>query len=293
MNYESDILPRLRAVYDAREASALARLVLAERFGLTLTDIICGKVNDFSREDNEILEKIIVRLENNEPVQYILGYQDFCGHRFHVAPGVLIPRPETEELVEAITTPSRPPRGEEKKSNAIRILDIGTGSGCIAISLALALPEAQVEAWDISDDALTIARDNASRLGAKVTFNKVDVLTYTPKAEQPQYSVIVSNPPYICHREAADMDANVLEYEPHIALFVPDDDPLLFYHRIAKLGTKMLEEGGALWFEINRAYGDDVCQMMNELGYGDVRIIDDQFGNPRIVTGILQLTVNN
>lgn len=277
MNYELDILPRLRAVYDAREASALARLVLAERFGLTLTDIICGKVNDFSREDNEILEKIIVRLENNEPVQYILGYQDFCGHRFHVAPGVLIPRPETEELVEAIVS--------NNGSDGGRIIDIGTGSGCIAISLALALPHATVEAWDISDDALRIATANAERLSANVTFSKVDVLTYTPQAEQPQYNIIVSNPPYICHREAADMERNVLDHEPHLALFVPDDDPLLFYRRIASLGTTLLHPGGSLWFEINRAYGNEVCQMMQQLGYTDVRLIHDQFDNPRIVTG--------
>lgn len=272
MTYQ-EILVRLRAVYDIGEARALARMMLQEAFGLSLTDVMCDKVNDFSREDNERLEKIIVRLENHEPLQYILGYEDFCGHRFGVAPGVLIPRPETEELVENISS---------SRCRKHRILDIGTGSGCIAISLALAHPDAYVEAWDISDDALRIASDNAQRLGAKVVFRKVDVLSNIPHAE---WDVIVSNPPYICRSEAADMQRNVLDYEPDIALFVPDDDPLKFYRAIAGYGAKTLVQGGQLWFEINRAYGSEVCVLLAGLGYHDVLPINDQFDNPRIVRG--------
>lgn len=285
MTYQ-DILHRLQREYDTHEARALARLVLDECFGLSLTDIMCDKVNDFSREDNERLEKIIVRLENHEPAQYIIGHEYFCGHRFHVAPGVLIPRPETEELVEHIL---------EQKDAKSRILDIGTGSGCIAISLALALPEAQVEAWDISDAALAIAQSNAETLSAgNVSFRQSDILAVANSAApsptplstcSERYSLIVSNPPYICQKEAKDMERNVLEHEPSLALFVPDSDPLLFYRAIAEFGTQALESQGQLWFEINRAYGTEVCTMMQSLGYTDVELITDQFNNPRIVKG--------
>ena len=285
MTYQ-DILHRLQREYDTHEARALARLVLDECFGLSLTDIMCDKVNDFSREDNERLEKIIVRLENHEPAQYIIGHEYFCGHRFHVAPGVLIPRPETEELVEHIL---------EQKDGKSRILDIGTGSGCIAISLALALPEAQVEAWDISETALAIAKSNAETLSAgNVSFRQTDILAVansTASSPTPlstcseRYSIIVSNPPYICQSEAKDMERNVLEHEPSLALFVPDSDPVLFYRAIAEFGTHNLLPQGQLWFEINRAYGTEVCTMMQSLGYTDVELINDQFNNPRIVKG--------
>ena len=278
MTYQ-DILHRLRNAYDEGEARALARMVLGEVFGLTLTDIISDKVNDFSREENERLEKIIVRLENHEPIQYILGYEYFHGHRFHVANGVLIPRPETEELVDMVLNENG--TGEAKKC-----LDIGTGSGCIAISLALAMPASDVEAWDISRDALHIASHNAESLGAKVQFHHADALNATPP-ESPCYDIIVSNPPYICRSEAKDMERNVLEHEPDIALFVPDDDPLLFYRSIARYGTKALKPGGRMYFEINRAYGHGVCMMMQQLGYHDVTLHYDQFDNPRIVKGTI------
>lgn len=286
MTYQ-EILQRLNPVYGTGEARAIARLVLEERFGLSLTDIIFGKVNELSRENSQELEKIIVRLENSEPVQYILGYQDFCGHRFHVAPGVLIPRPETE-LLTPQTTIDGITNGADKPD--FSILDIGTGSGCIAISWALAYPDAHVEGWDISPDALRIAQGNAESLGAKnVTFRHVDILDeQCIPADMPSggWKAIVSNPPYICRSEAADMEQNVLEHEPDTALFVPDDDPLLFYRAIAQFGTRALANGGMLLFEINRAYGQDICAMLRSLGYGDIQLIKDQFDNDRIVTGI-------
>lgn len=286
MTYQ-EILQRLNPVYGTGEARAIARLVLEERFGLSLTDIIFGKVNELSRENSQELEKIIVRLENSEPVQYILGYQDFCGHRFHVAPGVLIPRPETE-LLTPQTTIDGITNGADKPD--FSILDIGTGSGCIAISWALAYPEAHVEGWDISPDALRIAQGNAESLGAKnVTFRHVDILDeLTIPADMPSggWKAIVSNPPYICRSEAADMEQNVLEHEPDTALFVPDDDPLLFYRAIAQFGTRALANGGMLLFEINRAYGQDICGMLRSLGYGDIQLFKDQYDNDRIVTGI-------
>lgn len=286
MTYQ-EILQRLNPVYGTGEARAIARLVLEERFGLSLTDIIFGKVNELSRENSQELEKIIVRLENSEPVQYILGYQDFCGHRFHVAPGVLIPRPETE-LLTPLTTIDGITHGADNPD--FSILDIGTGSGCIAISWALAYPDAHVEGWDISPDALRIAQGNAESLGAKnVTFRHVDILDeHTIPADMPSggWKAIVSNPPYICRSEAADMEQNVLEHEPDTALFVPDDDPLLFYRAIAQFGTRSLANGGMLLFEINRAYGQDICGMLRSLGYSDIQLIKDQFDNDRIVTGI-------
>lgn len=308
-----DILHRLEQHYDKGEARALARLVLEERFSLSLTDIMCDKVNDLSREDSKELEKIIHRLENHEPVQYILGYQDFCGHRFHVEPGVLIPRPETEELVgvgcrvlgdggmsqqQKVSTITHHP------SPITRVLDIGTGSGCIAISIALAaktilstspLGEAgkglYVEAWDISDDALRIAKGNAERLGANVIFKKVDILNEQsisknsppPGEDGRGLCLIVSNPPYICQHESSSMEPNVLNHEPHLALFVPDDDPLVFYRAIANYGINALQPGGLLLFEINRAYGTEVCDLLHDIGYINIQLINDQFNNPRNV----------
>lgn len=281
MTYQ-DIIMRLSPVCGHGEARAVARLVLEERFGLSLTDIAFGKVNDFTREETEELEKIIVRLENHEPVQYVLGWQTFCGHRFRVAPGVLIPRPETELLVDACAV----------KDKACRVLDIGTGSGCIAVTLALR-HHCAVEAWDISGEALDIARDNAMRLGAEVTFRKADILSwrdwYTAPLMQEDrrgkgmYDIIVSNPPYICRREAAEMERNVLDYEPDMALFVPDSDPLVFYRAIAEFGLETLSAEGKIVLEINRAYGSEVCRMLSTLGYRDAEVIMDQFDNPRIV----------
>ena len=279
MTYQ-EILQRLNPAYGADEARAVTRLVLEERYGFSLTDIIFGKVSELSSEESKELEKIIVRLENNEPVQYILGYQDFCGHRFHVEPGVLIPRPETEELIRLVAQ-------DDGIGSARGILDIGTGSGCIAISLALLHPDAKVEAWDISADALRIARGNADTLCARnVTFRQVDVLdsAATLRATPPEgWTAIVSNPPYICRSEARDMEHNVLDYEPDTALFVPDDDPLLFYRAIAQYGRHSLAEGGQLFFEINRAYGNDVSDMLARLGYTGISVLKDQFGNDRMV----------
>ncbi|MCM1078450.1 MAG: peptide chain release factor N(5)-glutamine methyltransferase [Bacteroidales bacterium] len=281
MTYQ-EIIQRLSSVCGQSEARAVTRLVLEERFGLSLTDIAFGKVSDFSREEAEELEKIIVRLENHEPVQYVLGWQWFCGHRFHVAPGALIPRPETEVLVDECRV----------RDGGSRILDIGTGSGCVAISLALR-HGCRVDAIDISDDALAIARGNAVSLGAEVAFRKADILRWREwyglgeegkgRAGCGKYDIIVSNPPYICRKEAAGMERNVLDYEPDTALFVPDSDPLLFYRTIAEFGRESLSCDGMIAFEINRAYGNEVCRMLSDFGYTGTEIIRDQFDNPRIV----------
>ncbi|MCI6307863.1 MAG: HemK family protein methyltransferase [Prevotella sp.] len=365
---------RLTAIYNEREAQAIVRTVLDALFGMSLTDICLGKVTQLSADDTTRLEKIMQRLEKSEPVQYVLGAGWFAGRLFDVAPGVLIPRPETEDLVKWACDEakekekednSKEERGKEEKeiskkgeapqkeeqllssplkeedeglrkgkdasqkeeqplsplkeekeglrkgedasqkeeqplSSLLKnnkevsekgeevphpsILDIGTGSGCIAITVALALPQARVTAWDISTDALAIAAGNAHRLGASVRFEHQDALS-APDDEE-RWDVIVSNPPYICDKERADMSDNVLSYEPELALFVPDSDPLLFYRAIARYASKALKPGGRLLFETNTAYVYEVAQTMADEGFTAIEVRNDCFGKPRMVKGV-------
>lgn len=290
---------RLTVIYNEREAQAIVRTVLDALFGMSLTDICLGKVTQLSADDTTRLEKIMQRLEKSEPVQYVLGSGWFAGRLFDVAPGVLIPRPETEDLVKWTCDEakekekednSKEERGKEEKEVSKKeevphpsILDIGTGSGCIAITVALALPQARVTAWDISTDALAIAAGNAHRLGASVRFEHQDALS-APDDEE-RWDVIVSNPPYICDRERADMSDNVLSYEPELALFVPDNDPLLFYRAIARYASKALKPGGRLLFETNTAYAHEVAQVMANEGFTAIEVRNDCFGKPRMVKG--------
>lgn len=290
---------RLTAIYNEREAQAIVRTVLDALFGMSLTDICLGKVTQLSADDTTRLEKIMQRLEKSEPVQYVLGSGWFAGRLFDVAPGVLIPRPETEDLVKWACDEakekekednSKEERGKEEKEVSKKeevphpsILDIGTGSGCIAITVALALPQARVTAWDISTDALAIAAGNAHRLGARVRFEHQDALS-APDDEE-CWDVIVSNPPYICDRERADMSDNVISYEPELALFVPDSDPLLFYRAIARYASKALKPGGRLLFETNTAYAHEVAQTMANEGFTAIEVRNDCFGKPRMVKG--------
>ena len=283
MGYE-ELWRRLTPLYDAGEAKAIVRLVLDECYGLSWADVLGGKVSELSANDQTELEKIMLRLEKGEPVQYIIGVADFCGRQFHVEPGVLIPRPETEELCRMVIEERE--ISQEGQSPLCEILDIGTGSGCIAITLALELPDAKVTAWDISDDALRIASANAKALGASVTFQHHDALDsslFTLHSTLPKWDLIVSNPPYICRKEADGMDKNVLGYEPHEALFVPDDDPLLFYRAIARYATKALKPNGYLFFEINPLYADDLTQLLGEMLCYNAEILNDQFGKPRFL----------
>ena len=396
MTYEA-LWHRLSSLYDAGEAKAIVRLVLDVRFGMSFTDILCGKVSELSSDDQTELEKIMLRLEKGEPVQYVLGVAEFCGRQFRVSPSVLIPRPETEELCgmvgdfvgdfvecgmwnvegelfeeggvieeggvleeggrrkeegeylipekgqiipkeeqiipeegqiileeeqiipeEGHIIPEEgqiileeehiiPEKGKiilekndrirEKedriREKEFRILDIGTGSGCIAITLALGIPGAKVTAWDISDDALHIAKQNAHTLGADVLFEKRDILNISPSSfllppssstpPSSKYSIIVSNPPYICHKEQPAMEKNVLEHEPHLALFVPDNDPLLFYRAIANYAIEALRTGGMLFFELNPVYANDTEKMIQELGFKHTELRKDQFGKLRFL----------
>ena len=289
MEYE-ELWHRLTHIYDAGEAKAIVRWVLDVRFGLSWTDILCGKVTELSAHDQTELEKIMQRLEKGEPVQYVIGVADFFGRQFHVELGVLIPRPETEELCRWILASdkhglTRTVREISHQSDA-NILDIGTGSGCIAITLALELPDDKVTAWDISDDALRIAAGNAKSLGANVTFKHRDVLDsslFTLHSSLPKWDLIVSNPPYICEKEKSAMECNVLDHEPHLALFVPDDDPLLFYRAIAQYAAEALTAQGSLFFEVNPLYADDLVQMLRMMSYHNILIHQDQFCKPRFL----------
>lgn len=278
----SEIWHRIATSYEDGEARAIARILIEELFGLSYTDIVCGATDQLSADDTLRLDTAVRRIEQGEPLQHVLGYADFCGNHFGVNASVLIPRPETEWLVD---------EGERLingASNAApsapkRILDIGTGSGCIAISLKLRLGEAYVEAWDISEEALRTAESNAKALKAEVAFCKRDAL----RAEESvaPWDLIVSNPPYICDSERANMDDNVLLHEPHTALFVPDDDPLRFYRAIARYALRSLNNGGSLLFECNTRYAEATGKMMREMGFEDVTVNDDCFGLPRFVKG--------
>ena len=269
----SHIRSALQECYPPREAANLSRIVCCEMLGQSHIDYYLGKDMILSPKDEKELESILSRLCNFEPIQYVQGTARFLGRTFRVAPGALIPRPETEELVERML---------EEVAPASRILDIGTGSGCIAVTLSKELPEAEVTAWDISGEALAIAGDNNRLLQTSVQFVQRDVLTYQP-AEDEYFDVIVSNPPYVTETEKKDMEPNVLNWEPSGALFVPDSDPLRFYRRIGELGRSMLTAGGQLYFEINRAFGEAVASMLRKQGYANVRIRKDISGNDRYV----------
>lgn len=266
----------LEPLYGNGEARAITDYVLDVCFGLSKADILCGAVEEMTAGKTAELNKIFGRLTKGEPVQYVLGRAEFSGRWFNVRPGVLIPRPETEEICAWITADS-------KASGSPKVLDIGTGSGCIAITLQLDMPESKVTAWDISADALDVARENAQLLGANVNFVKQDALNAKPEGE---WDVIVSNPPYICEKEKKDMAVNVLEHEPHTALFVPDADPLLFYRAITRLAVQTLNKGGRLYFEINPIYADDTCRMMRAEGMTAVELRSDMYGKQRMAKGV-------
>lgn len=268
-----EIRDALRGHYPDSEALSLAKMLLTEAFGFSTLELYGGKDKEISGNRLRDLHEMLSRLKKNEPIQYIIGTESFCGLTFEVNPNVLIPRPETQELVRWIEA--------DWKSVPCRILDIGTGSGCISISLAKFLEGAKVESWDISEGALQVARRNCVRNEVEVLLRQQDVLSAVPEGEL--YQVIVSNPPYICEKEKVNMDANVLDWEPETALFVPDADPLLFYRKIAELGMSMLCEGGALYFEINRAYGEETLRMLEGLGYRQLELRKDDFGNDRMI----------
>ena len=261
--------------YSAGEVSALTRIIATELLGVSQMAYFLKDNITLTAKQEALLADAIERLKKQEPIQYILGYSDFCGLRFKVTPATLIPRPETSELVEWIASEAT---GKES------ILDIGTGSGCIAVSLAHKLPQSKVTAWDISNEALAVATENSKANGCSVAFEQVDILAYQPTGEQ--FDIIVSNPPYIKENEKETMHSNVLDWEPHTALFVPDNDPLLFYRTIAKKGLTILKPGGRLYFEINRAHGKETVEMLAALGYTNIELRKDFAENERMIRAV-------
>ena len=327
-------------LYDAGEAQAIVRTVLDVEYGMTLTDIICGKVNELSADEGRKLEEIIIRLQKGEPVQYVLGQADFAGRTFHVEPGVLIPRPETAELCQWIVETQNENLKEEEAiirkefnispdaaiedinifeakgwfkrkylrlrflikmlhcykkarhtklvSPRPRIIDLGTGSGCIAITLSLDIPNSEVLGIDISDSACNVATKNAKQLASKAIFKNVDIfdlleMCKTNGKEHFKADIIVSNPPYICEKEKAEMEKNVLDHEPAIALFVPDEDPLKFYRAIAEFASLELRSWGMLYFEINPLYEKETREMLEGFGLKYIETKEDSFGKKRMM----------
>lgn len=266
----------LSGYYTQSEASALTRIIATEMLDIPQMTFFLKDDLTLKAEQEAMLFNTIERLKKHEPIQYIQGYSDFCGLRFKVTPATLIPRPETSELVEWIAA--------DNKGKTVNILDIGTGSGCIAISLAHKLPESKVTAWDISNDALAVATENSRNNSTKVTLEQVDILSYEPQSAQ--FDIIVSNPPYIKENEKSIMHSNVLNWEPHTALFVPDSDPLLFYRTIAKKGLTLLKSGGTLYFEINRAHGTETMKMLADYGYTNIELRKDFAENDRMIKAV-------
>ena len=333
----------LTPLYDAGEAQAIVRTVLDVEYGMTLTDIIGGKVNELSADEGIKLEEIVCRLQKGEPVQYVLGQADFAGRTFHVEPGVLIPRPETAELCQWIAETQNENLKEEeaiireefnispdtaiedvnmfkgkgwfkrkylrlrflikmlhsfKKARHTklvtprpRIIDLGTGSGCIAITLSLDIPNSEVLGFDISDSACNVATKNAKQLASRAIFHKSDIfdlleMCKTNREDHFKADIIVSNPPYICEKEKADMEKNVLDHEPTIALFVPDEDPLKFYRAIAEFASLELRSWGMLYFEINPLYEKETREMLEGFGFKDIETKEDSFGKKRMMRAV-------
>lgn len=262
------------------EAGQQAYWLLEALLDKNRTDVIMDRPIQLSEEEEDRLERTLQRLEAHEPIQYVLGQAPFYGRLFKVRPGVLIPRPETEELVHRIVF-------RHQQNRALKILDIGTGSGCIAISLALELAGSRVMAVDVSEDALLLAKENAEQLQAEVQFIQANILKESP-AEAEGLDILVSNPPYVMEQEAQLMQPNVLEWEPHLALFVKNEDPLLFYRRITALATTYLKPGGCLYFEINEACGDGVAELLRQAGFTAIAILKDMQGKDRIAEACWQ-----
>lgn len=273
-DYRNNFTEQLSQLYDTVEAERFFIITLEELKGWNRSRLALNPDEEMTPDEVRQWDEVQQHLKEQKPIQYIFGKAWFYGLEFRVNENTLIPRPETEELVEWIIS-------ENKNRQDITILDIGTGSGCIAVSLAKNLPYAKVFALDVSEQALEVAKHNAKANGANVTFIKKDILSV--EALPQQFDIIVSNPPYVRHLEKAEIKENVLQYEPHLALFVEDNDALLFYRTIAQLGKSSLKQGGMVYFEINQYLGNETVNMLAESHYKDVILKKDLFGNDRMV----------
>ena len=283
----------LETIYGSEEANALIMILLEHYFSLDRVKIAMNPELRLSESELLTLHFAVKELLTNKPVQYIIGETEFCGMRFFVDENVLIPRPETQELVEMIANGARRDNAcvirigcDVKTDGRPSILDIGTGSGCIAISLAKMIPNSDVIAVDVSEKALEVARKNAEENGVNVHFVLDDILNPHVKTlgrASQQFDIIVSNPPYVCESEKSEMRANVLDHEPSTALFVPDSDPLIFYRKILEFAQKALKPNGQIWFEINEKFGKETTELCREKGFKNVEIIKDFRGKERVV----------
>lgn len=264
----------LKAIYPDTELNSIASLLLSKITGFGRTELILNKNTKISANQRFLLEKFVEQLKTHSPIQYVLGETEFYGLPFKVNENVLIPRPETEELVDWV-------HQAFSSDKTYKMLDIGTGSGCIAISLKSIFPKSEITAFDISEGALQTARENAKMNSCVVDFQKVDILN--PTVFDKKWDLIVSNPPYIPEAEKSDILPNVLNFEPHTALFVTDKNPLLFYESIGTFAKKHLNKGGMLFFEIHRDYGQQTVQLLNALGFKNIILRKDISGNDRMV----------
>lgn len=282
LQYMKTTLNKLRnsliPLYGKGETEAIIRIIFHHLKNWNLTDILIHKEDELSPFIRGQIDEILERLLKYEPIQYITGEARFHGMELKIKPGVLIPRPETEELVDIIID-------RNKERDDLRILDVCTGSGCIALALARNLPFSKVTAIDISPLAIEVARENSDLLKTKIKIVENDIFEWDPHEK---YDIIVSNPPYVLDKEALHMEKNVLNYEPHEALFVRDDDPLVFYERISDLSLECLAENGELYFEINPLFADSLKKMLEKKGFSEVSIIRDSYGKERFISSVLQ-----
>jgi release factor glutamine methyltransferase len=276
----ADFKRGLENLYETNEIEAITLLAVNEISGFSKAKIKAFPEQELSDSEAQQLDNILIRLKTGEPIQYILGYTEFYGLPFRVNPSVLIPRPETEELVKWILTSV-----SSSKWVVDNILDVGTGSGCIAIALKKNLPGFKISALDISIAALQTAKENAALNEVDIEFMEADILS-PGSASNERYSVIVSNPPYVTPCDKAQMHANVTDFEPHTALFVPDNDPLVFYKAIANFAAKNLVDGGMLFFEINENYGKEIVELLQSKSFSNIELRKDLSGRDRMVKGI-------
>lgn len=277
--YRQIFLEKLTPIYDEGEVESFFYITLEELKGWKRSDLALNPGAELSVAELDRWNNVLAQLELQKPIQYILSKAHFYGLEFEVNENTLIPRPETEELVEWIIK-------ENQSGKQIKILDIGTGSGCIAIALAKNLPDVQVHAVDISEGALQVAKRNAAKNNVAVTFWQTDILTTETLPDM--FDIIVSNPPYVRNMEKEEIKKNVLDYEPHLALFVEDNDALLFYRKISQLAKQNLPENGLLYFEINQYLGTETKEMLEQLQFKNAELRKDIYGNHRMIKGVFR-----
>lgn len=276
---QQHIRESIKAAYPEPEAGSIAQLVLEHVLQKDRMQLSLALQEEVNPEQERQLEQMVQGLQRQEPVQYVLGVAHFYGLELQVDKRVLIPRPETEELVDRVLR-------EHKEQEGLQVLDICAGSGCIPLALAANLKNAEVYGLEVSEGALEVAQANAAKYNLPVSWLQADIFEPVPRIHPASLDVITSNPPYVLEEEKEQMRENVLQYEPHLALFVPDQDPLKYYRRISEVAQQLLKEGGKLYFEINERYGQQVRELLLQLGFVEVTVVKDLFGKDRIVRGV-------